>query len=220
MKKEQKLIANQYGLAFKTLKLENSMIEAEIEPKGSLKESWKNFKSFFPFIEEEDRKIYAKDCYEIFIPDDEDIQGWKETLEAIKRYFQAEVPKYARKRKKRWEKIPERPELKKYRVMENGNFPTTNAGASLYGLDGKLIQTKLEVVTDDPRYDGKFTGLVNLTKNPIKIKNGYHSTGLGYACDDLVVEPGQVIVQVRRGNGYCFSTYLVGDLEPAPAPVH
>lgn len=214
MTKEQKQITEEYSLSFKSIKLENSMLEAEIEPKGALLEKRIELKSFFKFMNEEDRITYRRDSYKIFIHDDEDIQGWRETMEAIKAYFGAEVPKYARKRQKRYEKIPECPKLKNYTVLENGNLTTTTSGASLYKLEGPLAQLELEVVTDDPMYDGHFYGLVNLTDQPIRIKNGYYSTGLRYACDNLVVGPGQVIVQVRRGNGYCFSTYLVGYLEP------
>lgn len=213
MRNEQKKIAKEHDLAFKTLKVENGMIKAAFEPKNSLLEKRKELESFFPFMNEEDRQIYRKDYYDIFIPDDEDIEGWKETIEAIERYFGAEAPKYAKKRKRRGEKIPDQPKLKRYRVLENGNLVTTTAGASIYKLDGPLVQIGLEVVTDDPTYEGRFSGLVNLTKKTIKIKSGYRSTGLGYACDDLVVGPGQVIVQTHRGNGYCFSTYIVGYLE-------
>ena len=194
------------SLAFTKLKIMNGMIEAEISPTGRLAEARQQLEATFKFLDEDDQIIYQKPNFNIYVPDDGDVNGLTETLQAAARYFEAR-PKYARKRKERYDDIPDRPVLESYRVLENGNFSTTTSGARLQGLYG-LAQIGITILSSD--YSGSYSGLVNLTKKTLLLRRGYHPTSLGYHCDDLELKPGEIIVQVMRGNGYCFSTYVIG----------
>ena len=204
------------SLAFTKLKIMNGMIEAEISPTGRLAEARQQLEATFKFLDEDDQIIYQKPNFNIYVPDDGDVNGLTETLQAAARYFEAR-PKYARKRKERYDDIPDRPVLESYRVLENGNFSTTTSGARLMGLDGPLAQIGITILAGE--YSGIYSGLANLTKKNLLIKKGYHSTSLKYDCDDLELEPSEVIVQVMRGNGYCFSTYVIGILAGASNPI-
>ena len=205
------------SLAFTKLKIMNGMIEAEISPTGRLAEARQQLEATFKFLDEDDQIIYQKPNFNIYVPDDGDVNGLTETLQAAARYFAARPPKYARKRKERWNAIPDKPVLKNWRVLENGNFSTTTSGARLMGLDGPLAQIGITILAGE--YSGIYSGLANLTKKNLLIKKGYHSTSLKYDCDDLELEPSEVIVQVMRGNGYCFSTYVIGILAGASNPI-
>lgn len=218
-RKQISKIASRFGLVL-DFKAHSPLIEAWVKPQSpALKAVRLVMKEHEKFLSQEDHRIYmdyeySTEAVHINIPNDGDEMGLGETFLNIAAYFAAPVPKSALRRRAAWEKIPERPILKGWRLLEGGNFPTDDSFVWNHAPEfrGKLVEIRVTVPSG--YYKGKYSALVNLGKKPIALKKGYYSTRLRYRCDDLVVQPGQVIVRVGRGNALSFSTYLVGEVSP------
>jgi len=84
------------------------------------------------------------------------------------------------------------------RVLRNGNF-------SVRWCDEPGTQV-IDVLCNQKRY----AAVVNLSEQPILLKQAYRTTANGVS-DNLIINPGEGLICTSGGSEYSFATYEVFD---------
>ena len=94
-------------------------------------------------------------------------------------------------------------EGKVVRYVNNGNLVP-----HIYEVPGKIEKVMVIPPANIRKGQQVWWGLQNLTNEIITVKEGYNTTA-GGRCEDVVLEPGEIVFRSFLGDGYQFDTYTI-----------